>query len=106
MVFEAQQQGCPTQFRLPIARLQAQQFFIPLVRDADDDQNALPLIGTNIEINAIGPDIDVALLSQGPLLPVLVLSAPLRFQTTNRGGRNPFSLCPEQGAQSLAEVSR
>ena len=32
------------------------------VRDPDDDQNALPFVGADIEVDAVGPDINVVLL--------------------------------------------
>jgi hypothetical protein len=65
---------------------------VAFVGDADD-QDALPFIGANVEVDAIGPDIDVALLSQRPLL-ILVFIAPLRFQPTNGSRRHPFGLMP------------
>ena len=62
LVFEPQQQSLPTQFRFSIPHLQTQPFFVAFVRHPQDDQPALSLIGPDVEVDAIGPDIDLALL--------------------------------------------
>jgi hypothetical protein len=58
----------------------------------------MPLIGANVEVNAISPNRDIAAILQGVFLPVLVFCHhPCGFQTANGDGRQSAGCRAEQG---------
>ena len=85
---------------------EAEQLLLALRRGADDDQDALRLVlQTRLQIDAVGPDVDVALGRQVPLAPALVFVDPDVLQPRDRRGRQARSILAEQGAERLLEVA-
>ena len=56
-------------------------------------------------MDAVGPDVDVALCRQIALLPRGVFVEPAVLQATDGGGRQPGSILAEQRSQRLREVA-
>src|ERR1019366_5330561 len=69
-------------------------------------QNALLFVfKACLEMDAISPDIDVALRRQFALLPRGVLVEPTLLQAADGGCRQPGSILAEQRSQRLGEVA-
>jgi hypothetical protein len=69
---EIEQQGAPVASALARAVDKAEQLLLALRRGADDDQDALRLVlQTRLQVDAVGPDVDVA-LGKVALAPSLV----------------------------------
>jgi hypothetical protein len=76
---------------------EADQFLAAFRRCADQHQDALLLVfKACFEMDAVGPDVDVALGRQIALLPRGVLVEPAVLETTNGGCRQPGSILAEQ----------
>ena len=54
----------------------------------------------------VRPQVDVALVLQRPLRPVVVLLFPARFETRDRGGRQSGSVRSQQRRERFAEIPR
>src|SRR4029078_9345053 len=75
-------------------------------RRADDDQDALlGVFKTGLQVNAVGPHIDVVLGRQIALPPVLVLAAPDLPQPSNSRGRQARCILAEQDRKRLREIA-
>jgi len=81
------QQLSPTGFGLPVAVLNSYQLLMAMLSDADNYQQAKPVIQADIAVHAVCPPIDVTRLAQIPPLPILVLIKPLRLEPGHRVGR-------------------
>src|SRR6201997_1961917 len=84
----------------------AEQFLPALRRRANDDQDALlGVFKTGLQVNAVGPHIDVVLGRQIALPPVLVLVDPDLLQPSNSRGRQSRCILAEQGRKRLLEIA-
>src|SRR5437868_9122942 len=84
----------------------AEQLLPALRRRADDDQDALlGVFKTGLQVNAVGPHIDVVLGRQIALPPVLVLVDPDLLQPSNSRGRQARCILAEQGRKRLLEIA-
>src|SRR3954452_2922265 len=71
---------------------------------ADDHQQALRIVlEPGLQVDAVGPEIDVALDRQIPLQPARVLVRPDVPEPCDGRGREPTSILAEQGCQRLLE---
>src|SRR5690606_38349509 len=61
---------------------------------------------TNIEMDAVGPQIDVLLPFEGPSVPLLEFFLPDGLQPRNRRGAEAFGPRADQSGQGFAEVAR
>ena len=103
---EIEQQGAPVVSALARAVDQAEQLLLALRRGADDDQDALRLVlQTRLQVDAVGPDVDVALGRQVALAPSLVFVDPDVLQPRDGRGRQARSILAEQGGQRRREVA-
>ena len=83
------------------------QFLLSLVRGPDDHQDALLLfLHAGAEIDAVHPEIDVALGREVAPLPALRLNPPDLFQPGDRGGRKPRRGARQERRQGFPEVAR
>ena len=57
------------------------------------------------EVDAVGPQVDVALGREIASQPTLILFRPCRLQPGNSGGRKAWCVRPQQGRQRFAEVT-
>ena len=57
------------------------------------------------EVDAVGPQVDVALGREIASQPTLILFRPCRLQPDNSGGRKAWCVRPQQGRQRFAEVT-
>src|SRR5882724_8528310 len=86
--------------------VKAEQLLPALRRRADDDQDALlGVFKTGLQLNAVGPHIDVVLGRQIALPPVLVLVDPDLLQPSNSRGRQTRCILAEQGRKHLLEIA-
>ena len=100
------QQLAPRLLALAIAVGEPDQFLSAELVRADHDQDALALlIKTSIEVDAIDPEVDVALAGQTAPLPGSQLGLPGLFQPADGRRRQTRRVRPEQRAQGLGEVT-
>ena len=103
---QIEQQIAPVVRALARAIGEADQFLLAFRRRADDDEDALRFVlQTRLQMDAVGPDVDVALGRQIALLPRAVLVDPTVLQPRDGGGRQPGSILAEQRRQRLGEVA-
>src|ERR1700730_4706150 len=82
--------------RVPVG--EADKLLPALRRGADDDEDALRIVlQTRLQMNAVGPDVDVALSRQVALVPDLVLVDPGVLQARDRRGRQARRILAKQG---------
>jgi hypothetical protein len=80
--FEVPKDAGPRFSRLPIAGLQSDDLFPAIGQDADDYQaRQTVLFQADVEVDTIGPDVDVLLSRQRALAPGFVLFLPHTQQT-------------------------
>src|SRR5271156_4945447 len=85
---------------------EADQFLAAFRRRTDQHEDALLLVfEARLEMDAIGPDIDIALRRQIAPLPWGVLVEPAILQAADGGCRQPGSILAEQRCQRLGEVA-
>ena len=85
---------------------EAEQLLPALRCRADDDQDTLlGVFKTGLEVNAVGPHVDVALGRQIALPPVLVLVAPDLLQSCDGRGRQARRILAEQRSERLLEIA-
>src|SRR4030081_3339674 len=85
---------------------EAEQFLFALRRRADDDQDALlGVFKTGLQVNAVGPHVDVALGRQIALPPMLVLVEPGLLQPRDGRGRQARRILAEQRRKRLLEIA-
>ena len=102
---QACQQLTPALGALAHPRLEAHEFLASFRRGADEDQNALLLVlQPTLEIDAIGPHVDVASGRQVAPAPALVLGLPLRLHAADHLRRQARGVLAEQRLQRLLEV--
>src|SRR5215467_4630268 len=83
----------------------AEQLLFALRRRADDDQDALlGVFKTGLQVNAVGPHVDVALGRQIALLPMLVLVEPDLLQPGDGRSRQTRRILAQQGGKRLLRV--
>src|SRR6185369_2923216 len=77
---------------------EAEQLLFALRRRTDDDQDALlGVFKTGLQVNAVGPHVDVALGRQIALPPMLVLVEPDLLQSCHGRGRQALDLLRKSG---------
>src|SRR4029077_14719531 len=85
---------------------EADQFLAAFRRRADQHEDALLFVfEAGLEMDAIGPDVDVTLRRQIALLPRSVLVEPAVLQAADGGCRQPGGILAEQRSQRLREVA-
>src|SRR4029078_3616127 len=98
---QLEQQIAPVLRTLAGAIGEADQFFAALRRRADQHQDALLFVfEARLEMDAIGPDVDVTLRRQIALLPGGVLVEPTVLQAADGGCRQTRSVLDEQCTHS------
>jgi len=104
-----QQEFLPGLVTLAVAVLNGDQFLLAFGRGADHHQDALPrVVGVfqaDIEVNAIDPDVDVALAGQRPLGPLAMLLFPGGLEAGDGAGREPSGLRPQERRQGFLHVT-
>src|SRR5450631_4896001 len=79
---------------------------LALRRGADDDQQALRVVlQAGLHMDAVDPEVDVALGREIALAPARVLVRPGLLEATDRRGREPAGVLAEQGKKRLLEVA-
>ena len=105
-VLQIEQQLTPVLGALACTVGKAEQLLPALRRRADDDQDALlGVFKTGLEVDSVGPHVDVALGRQIALPPMLVLVAPDFLQPSNSRGRQARCILAEQRSKRLLEIA-
>ena len=103
---QIEQQFPPRLGTLARAVGEAEQLLLALRCGADDDQDALlGVFETGLQVNAVGPEVDVALGREIALPPALVLVGPDLLEARNGRGREPAGILAEQCEQRLLEIA-
>ena len=103
---QASEQLTPAGFRLPVAIFNSHQLLVAVLSDPNDHQQAEPVIQADIAVDTVRPPVNVALLAQVTVTPLLVLLQPLGLEPGHRIGGQPLGLLTDQGVQSLLKVAR
>ena len=104
--FEVDQELAPALRALPDPDMEAEQFFLPLGRGADDDEDALRLgLHTGLKIDAVGPNVDVAAGREIAALPALVFLLPPGREPRDHAWRQVRGVGTEDGGKRLLEVA-
>jgi hypothetical protein len=85
---------------------EADQLLLALRRGADDDQQALGIgLKTGLHVDAVGPEVDVALGGEIAPAPAQVLVRPGLLEPSDGRGREPAGVLAEQGDERFLEVA-
>src|SRR5215211_1130849 len=85
---------------------EAEQLLSALRGRADDDQDALlGIFKAGLQVNAVGPHVDIALGRQIALPPMLVFVEPDLLQPRDGRGRQARRILAEQGRKRLLEIA-
>src|ERR1700741_1196438 len=85
---------------------QADQLLLALGRGTDDDQQALRgVLEPGLDVDAVGPEVDVTLGGEIALAPARILLRPGLLEPSDGRGREPASVLAEQRDQCLIEVA-
>ena len=85
---------------------QADEFLLAFRRGADDDQQALGgVLEPGLHVDAVDPEIDVALGREIALAPAHVLVRPGVLEPPDGRGREPAGVLAEQREERLLEVA-
>src|SRR5260370_28411170 len=105
-VLQIEQQFTPILRALARALGKTEQLLPALRRPADDDQDALlGVFKTGLQVNAVGPHVDVVLGRQTALPPVLVFVDPHLLQPRNGRSRQARCILAAHGSKPLLELA-
>ena len=103
---QVDQQLMPALGAFADADLEAEQFLLAFRRGADHHQHAVGhRLHAGLEVDAIGPDIDVAPGRQVTLLPARVIIGPALLQPGDDRGRQVGCVLAQQDTQRLLEIT-
>jgi site-specific DNA recombinase len=101
-----QEQPLPRLLALAVAVGHGDQLLLALGGRPHQDEDALAvLLQADVEMHAVGPDVDVPLALERSLAPGVVFALPGRLEPGDRGRREARGLRPEQGREGLGEVA-
>ena len=101
-----QQQFLPGLLALPVAVADGDQLLLPLGGRPHQHQDALPApLQADVEVDAVGPDVDVTLARQRPLAPRLMVGLPDGLEPGDGRGREVGGVRPEDRLEGLGEVA-
>ena len=104
--FEVEEQFPPGLRALAHAVDEADKFLLAFGRGADDDQQALRgVLEPGLHVDAVDPEVDVALGREIALAPARVLVRPGVLEPPDGRGREPAGILAEQCEQRLLEVA-
>jgi hypothetical protein len=105
-VLEIEHQVPPADLAFAIAVRHRDQLLGAVGQRAHDHEDAGPLIlEPDIEVDAVGPPVDVAPVAQIPLVPLFILRLPALLQPSDRVGRQTGRIRAEDGFECLGEVA-
>src|SRR5882672_2132077 len=85
-LLEVQQELVPRLLALPLAILDRHQLLLAFRRRPYDHQDAgASFFETNVEMDAVGPEVNVALVLERPLAPLLIVFLPSLLEPHDRG---------------------
>jgi len=101
-----QQQLLPRLLALPVAVAEGDQFLLAVSGGPHQHQEALPaFLKADVEVHAVGPDVDVLLGLQRPLAPGSMFLLPGGFQPRHGVRRESRGVGAEQRLEGLGEVA-
>jgi hypothetical protein len=103
---EVEQQFAPGLRALAHAVDEADELLLAFGRGADDDQQALRgVFEPGLHVDAVDPEVDIALGGEIALAPACVLLRPGFLEAPDGRGREPAGILAEQRDQRLREVA-
>ena len=106
-LLEVEKQFAPGLGTFAITVVDGQYFLAAPIVGADDDQNALAIfVQARLEIDAVSPEIDVALGGQVPPLPALQLLLPDLLETHDGVGRKARRVRTHERCQGVGKITR
>ena len=104
---EIEQQFEPALGALAVAVAQADDVLVADLVGTDDHQQALLVVlEAGLEVDAVGPEVDVALGREIASRPALILLGPARLQSRYGARRQARCIRSQQGCQRFTEVAR
>src|SRR5438105_3261798 len=104
--FELLKQFTPGLGAFPVTINDSQEFLGAILGGSDQHQHAGSLfIEPDVEVNAVSPPINVALLAQVALAPCLVISFPADFESHDVSGRQTGGFLTQDRCQSFTKIS-
>lgn len=104
-MLQAEQQFAPALFAFAIAGQNRNEFFATICGISDQNQNALFSIGIilqpDVDVDSIGPDVNVVPLREVTFRPLLVFVGPLFFESDDDVGTEAFGSFYDQCLQSF-----
>ncbi len=104
--FQVDQELAPALRALSYPDMEAEELLLSLRRGADDDEDALRLgLHPGLEVDAVGPDVDVPAGREVTALPALVFLLPLGREARNHARRQIGRVGTEDRGQRLLEIA-
>src|SRR5438105_8467122 len=104
--FELLKQFTPGLGAFPVTINDSQEFLGAILGGSDQHQHAGSLfIEPDVEVNAVSPPINVALLAQVALAPCLVISFPADFESHDVSGRETGGFLTQDRCQGFTKIS-
>ena len=106
MRLQFDEQFAPALRAFPNTDLKANQLFPAFRRRTDDDQHAGGIVlHAGLEIDPIGPDVDVVSRRQVAVLPAIIVGLPIFFQPPDHRGRQVRCFLADERGKSILEVA-
>ena len=106
VAFHLDEQFAPALGALPDADLEADQLLPARGCGSDQHQHAFRLVlHPSLQIDAIGPHVDISPCRQVPRLPARILGLPFGRKTADDRGRQVRGVFTQQGRQRLLEIA-
>jgi hypothetical protein len=103
---QIEQQTAPVVRAFPRPIGEADQFLPAFRRRADQHENALLFVfEPRLEMDAVGPDVDITLRREVALLPLGVIVLPSLLQAADRRRRKPGGILAEQRRQRVGKIA-
>ena len=95
------EQLSPACLRFPIAILDSDQLFVPMLGHPDDNQQTHTVIHAHVAVYPIDPPVDVTALAKVSLAPRLVLVTPTLLESADGVGREPLGLVTQERTERV-----
>jgi len=106
---EVREELHPGELALPVSVEDSHEFLGAVLAGADNDEHALPFVfrvlKTDIEVDAVHPEVGVSFPLKRTLRPLPVFLLPLPLETDNGVRGEPFRVLAENGGQGIGEVA-
>ncbi len=105
--FAVQEQFLPRLLALAVAVREGDQFLLAVGSRSHQHQDTLAVVlQADVEVDTVGPDVDVMFALERPLAPGLMVVLPGRLQPGHGGRRDPLGLDAEEPLEGFRENAR